>query len=69
VVVKFIDDCIKVAKEMGAYHPFVYQNYAHETQDPFGSYGEQNRKKMRDIQKKYDKEDVFNRLQPGYFRI
>jgi hypothetical protein len=66
---RFIDDCIKVAREMGAYHPFVYQNYAHESQNPFGSYGEKNRMKLRDIQKNYHKLVVFNRLQPGYFRV
>jgi hypothetical protein len=66
---RFLDDCTEVAKEMGAYHPFVYLNYAHESQDPFGSYGEKNRKKLRDIQKKYDTLDVFSRLQPGYFRV
>jgi hypothetical protein len=68
-VTKFLDDCIDAAKKMGAYHPFVYQNYAHESQDPFGSYGEKSRKKLRYIQKKYDESDVLNQFQPGYFRI
>lgn len=59
----------KLAKKMGLDHRFIYQNYADITQDVFGGYGEENRAKLKEIQKKYDPEGVFTRLQPGYFKL
>jgi hypothetical protein len=58
-----------LAKERNQFHPFLYQNYAENFQDVFAGYGEENRKRLRQIQKKYDPEDVFQRLQAGYFKV
>jgi hypothetical protein len=44
-------------------------NYASEVQDVFAGYGEEIRGKMKEIQRKYDPEGVFDRLQPGYFKV
>lgn len=60
---------IDKAKEMGLYHRYMYQNYADPSQDVFAGYGEANRDRLREIQKKYDPEGVFSRLQPGYFKV
>jgi hypothetical protein len=38
-------------------------------QDVFAGYGEENRGKMKEIQRKYDPEGIFDRLQPGYFKV
>jgi hypothetical protein len=54
-----------LATEMGLYHPFIYKNYASGETDVFAGYGAGNREKLRKIQKKYDSEGVFTRLQPG----
>ena len=60
---------IVAAKDLGVYHRYIYQNYANITQDVFAGYGEENRERLREIQKKYDPEGVFSRLQPGYFKV
>jgi hypothetical protein len=60
---------VAVAKEMGMYHRYIYQNYAKSGRDVFSSYGEKNKERLLDIQSRYDPERVFTRLQPGYFKL
>jgi len=57
------------AISMGLGNPFVYQNYASQTQDVFDSYGAANKQKLVQIHQKYDPTGVFTKLQPGYFKI
>jgi hypothetical protein len=57
------------AKEMGLYHRYIYQNYAAASQDVFGGYGEENRQWLLEIQRRYDPQGVFSRLQPGGFKL
>jgi hypothetical protein len=64
-----ISRAVALAKEMGLHHRYIYQNYANASQDVFGSYGEENREKLKKIQRKYDPEGVFTKLQPGYFKL
>lgn len=66
---RFIGRATEMGKEMGAYHDYKYMNYASQEQDVFAGYGEENRRKLREIQKKYDVKDVFHRLQAGYFKV
>ena len=66
---RFMDRSVALAKEMGLHHPFIYQNYANISQDVFGGYGEENRQKLRNIQGRYDPERIFDKLQPGYFKL
>ena len=47
----------------------MYQNYADCEQDVFAGYGKENWDRLRGIQKKYDPEGVFSKLQPGYFKV
>lgn len=56
------------AKERGGWHPFVYMNYAHREQDVFSGYGA-NREVLREVQREWDPEGVFSRLQPGGFKL
>ena len=65
----FLDRSVSLAKEMGLHHPWIYQNYANISQDVFAGYGEENKQKLRDIQRKYDPERMFAKLQPGYFKL
>ena len=58
-----------LAKEMGVYHPFIYQNYAAKGQNVFGGYKPENRERLQKISKKYDPRGTFTRLQPGYFNL
>ncbi|KAG9252672.1 uncharacterized protein F5Z01DRAFT_222314 [Emericellopsis atlantica] len=48
---------------------WVYLNYADSSQDPLGSYGADNIKKMKAAAAKYDPHEVFQELCPGGFKI
>lgn len=66
---RFLDRAVALGKDMGLYHPFIYQNYASSFQDVAAGYGEKNRKRLAGIQQKYDPEGMLSRLQPGIFRL
>lgn len=57
------------AQEMGMLHRYLFQNHSFEEQDVFSSYGETNLKRLREIMKAVDPEGVFQKLQPGYFKL
>jgi len=50
-------------------HPFLYQNYASQQQNVFPSYGSDNLARLRSISAKYDPTKVWQKLQPGYFKL
>lgn len=66
---RFFDKTVALAKEKGLLHPWIYPNYANKGQDVYAGFGEENRKKLKKIQKKYDPEGIFDKLQPGYFKV
>ena len=53
----------------GLGNAYLYQNYASAEQDVFGGYGANNLAKLKAISKKYDPSGVWQKLQPGYFKI
>jgi hypothetical protein len=57
------------AESIGADNPYLYLNYADNTQDALASYGSENVKKMKAAAKRYDPFGVFQRLVPGGFKI
>ncbi|KAB2571786.1 FAD-dependent monooxygenase yanF [Lasiodiplodia theobromae] len=57
------------AKSMGLDHEYVYMNYASQYQDPIAGYGQENKDRLLAIAEKYDPERVFQKLQPGYFKL
>ncbi|KAK5170588.1 uncharacterized protein LTR77_005177 [Saxophila tyrrhenica] len=57
------------AKELGLDHRYLYQNYASHEQDVMASYGEENLERLRSISREFDPEQVFQKLQPGYFKL
>ncbi|RFU26415.1 hypothetical protein B7463_g9924, partial [Scytalidium lignicola] len=59
----------KLAHQMSLLHRFQYLNYADPSQDPIGSYGENNVRHLRRMSKKYDPRGVFQKLVPGGFKI
>lgn len=60
---------VAVAKEMGLDNRYIYQNYGSSDQDVFAGYGEENLAKLRAVSRKYDPKGVFQKLQPGYFKL
>ncbi|KAF2125375.1 FAD-binding domain-containing protein [Dothidotthia symphoricarpi CBS 119687] len=58
----------KESIELGVDTDWVYMNYASQFQDVIASYGE-SKAKLKAIAKKYDPVEVFQKLQPGYFKL
>ncbi|PVH99983.1 FAD-binding domain-containing protein [Periconia macrospinosa] len=48
---------------------YEYMNYAASFQDPIGSYGAENKKKLQDVSRKYDPEGFFQKAVPGGFKL
>jgi hypothetical protein len=49
--------------------PFLYMNYAALQQSVIESYGAENVAKLQAVSQKYDPDQVFQILQPGYFKL
>ena len=64
-----MDQCSGLAKESGQFFDYIYQNYAISGQEVFKSYGESNLEKLKEISKRYDPGQVFQALEPGYFKL
>lgn len=48
---------------------YIYMNYASPWQDVISSYGAANKQRLKKISSVYDPTGVFQRLQPGYFKL
>lgn len=63
------DRAVAAAKAAGKHEDYLYMNYASQWQDPVAGYGTANKAKLQQISKKYDPTGVFEKLQPGYFKL
>lgn len=63
------DRAVAAGKAKGKHVDYLYMNYASPWQDPVAGYGAANKAKLQQISKKYDPTGVFERLQPGYFKL
>jgi hypothetical protein len=59
----------EITKAAGVYRPFKYLNYADDSQDVIGGYGEQARAALQAASRKYDREGVFQSAVPGGFKL
>jgi hypothetical protein len=66
---RVIDGTVQMSKDMKLGNRYIYQNYAGLGQDVFASYGDENKQKPIEISRKYDPHQVFQKLQPGYFKL
>jgi hypothetical protein len=57
------------AYAQGLGNPYIYQNYASAEQTVFPTYGAANLAKLKAVSAKYDPTKVFQKLQPGYFKV
>lgn len=64
-----ISQSTTTAKAMRLDYQYIYQNYASLNQSVFAGYGDANQQRLVRISKKYDPDQVFQRLQPGYFKL
>ena len=58
-----------IAQGMNLDYKYIYQNYASLNQSVFAGYGAQNQQRLINISKTYDPDQVFQKLQPGYFKL
>ena len=64
-----MDKAVEIAKTLGAYDDDMYMPYSGPYQPVIAGYGSINVAKLQAVSKKYDPEQVFQRLQPGYFKL
>lgn len=57
------------AQQSGVGVDFVYMNYGYKDQDVVASYGPDNKKRLMKVAGVYDPKAVFQKLQPGYFKL
>ncbi|KAK2029035.1 FAD binding domain-containing protein [Colletotrichum zoysiae] len=57
------------AEARGLSNDYVYMNYASQYQNVISGYGAENKDRLKGIAKKYDPTEVFQKLQPGYFKL
>ncbi|KAH8694268.1 FAD binding domain protein [Talaromyces proteolyticus] len=60
---------IAYGKANGLYKEYLYMNYASQYQAVLPSYGSANFARLQSVSKKYDPLQVFQRLEPGYFKL
>ena len=70
---RFINDffatAVSEAEKRDLDHDFIYMNYASSFQNVIPSYGASNKAKLQSIASKYDPDGVYQKLQPGYFKL
>ncbi|KAH8879237.1 FAD binding domain protein [Thozetella sp. PMI_491] len=66
---RVIDNTVSQARAWGLDNEYLYMNYASQFQDVVSSYNATNHARLVSIAKKYDPTGVFQKLQPGYFKL
>lgn len=64
-----MDKVEKAARAHGTFHRYQYLNYADGHQDVYGSYGEENKKRLLEISSKYDPDGLMPKLRPGIIQL
>ena len=57
------------AKRLGVFLDYIFMNDASETQDVISSYGSANKKKLRDVSKRVDPQQAFQKLAAGAWKL
>jgi FAD/FMN-containing dehydrogenase len=69
LVGKIFDTAVEEGKRRGLHRDFIYMNYASATQDAVKGYGKENYDRLKAVAEKYDPDEVFQKLMPGYFKF
>ncbi|CAN9152973.1 unnamed protein product [Alternaria alternata] len=65
----FLSASVAMAKELGAYNDYMYMPYSSPYQPVISGYGLENVAKLNKVSRKYDPAGIFQKLQPGYFKL
>lgn len=57
------------AQSIGEDNDYIYMNYAHNSQKPLRTYGEDNFQEILRAAKKYDPNGIFQDQMPGGFKV
>ena len=66
---KLVEEANMQARELNALDDYVFQNYAATWQDVYGSVGEKNLEAFREVSRKYDPSQLFQKAVPGGFKL
>ena len=66
---RIVKNATTTAEQMGLNHKYIYQNYASLNQSVFAGYGAANQQRLIQVSKEYDPDQIFQKLQPGYFKL
>ncbi|KAK7751514.1 hypothetical protein SLS62_006601 [Diatrype stigma] len=69
VLQRTLETIEKEAEARGQRVPYTYLNYASKFQDPFSSYGQENKRFLQDVSRKYDSDGLFQSNVPGGFKL
>ncbi|KAI4237076.1 MAG: hypothetical protein LQ349_002123 [Xanthoria aureola] len=69
LVTSIVDKHERVVRKQRLYIPFKYLNYADISQDVIGSYGTNNKRRLRAVSRKYDPKALFQTSVPGGFKV
>lgn len=59
----------QIASEKGLLHRYIFTNYAYQDEDIFAGYGDDSVKRLKEVSKKYDPEEIFQKAVPGGFKL
>lgn len=69
-LIRDIGNLVEVlARRHGKYRSFKYMNYANHEQDVIQGFGDKNKAFLKKVAAKYDPKGVFQKLQPGAFKL
>ena len=66
---RVMDRAVKEGKKRKVDMEYIYMNYASQFQAVVPSYGKKSHAKLKAVARRYDPKGVFQRLQPGYFKL
>ncbi|PWY85028.1 FAD binding domain protein [Aspergillus heteromorphus CBS 117.55] len=69
VLGRMTQKALSAAKARGLGNEYLYMNYASQYQSVAPSYGTANHARLQAVSQKYDPLQVFQNLQPGYFKL
>lgn len=68
-VTRVLERITAEAERKGLRNDYIYMNYASMFEDVIAGYGKENKDALKSVAEKYDPSQLFQKLQPGYFKL